>query len=175
MTGQTAHKASAFALLKQPGLLLVGTHGQNWPDWPLASELLLHPRGRENGRLTAGELYFSKVDRDLVVLSACYTGLADKSPLPGDDLFGLQRALLQSGARSVVSGQWDIYDGTGPELMHYFFDHLAKGKCAPEALADSQRQFLNRLRSSNEPEPWLHPYFWAVFSVAGDDRISFKR
>jgi CHAT domain-containing protein len=175
VTGQSAHKASAFALLKQPGLLLIGTHGQNWPDWPLASELLLYPRGRENGRLTAAELYFSNVDRDLVVLSACYTGLADKSPLPGDDLFGLQRALLQSGARSVVSGQWDIYDGTGPELMHYFFDHLAKGKRAPQALADSQRQFLARLRVSSEPEPWLHPYFWAVFTVAGDDRIRFQR
>ncbi len=175
LTGQSAHKANVLALLRQPGLLLVGTHGQNWPDWPLASELLLYPRGRENGRLTAAELYFCPVDRDLVVLSACYTGLADKSPLPGDDLFGLQRALLQSGARSVISGQWDIYDGTGPELMRGFFDHLAEGKCAPAALAESQRQFLERLRSSHEPEPWLHPYFWAVFTVAGDDRIIFKR
>ncbi len=173
VTGEAAHKANALALLNRPGLLLIGTHGTNWPDQPLASELLLYPQGRDRGRLTAAELYFSEVRSDLVVLSACYTGLADKSPLPGDDLFGLQRALLRSGTRCVVSGQWDIFDGTGPELMHRFFENLAQGQCAPAALADSQRQFLAQLRSSAEPEPWLHPYFWAVYTVAGDDRTRF--
>jgi CHAT domain-containing protein len=172
LTGSAADKASVLGLLRQPGLLLVGTHGQNWPDYPLASELMLYPRGPDNGRLTAAELYFSDVGSDLVVLSACYTGLADKSPLPGDDLFGLQRALLQSGARTVVTGQWDVYDGTGPELMQGFFDHLAQGQCAPAALAASQRQLVARLRASSEPEPWLHPYFWAVYTVNGDDRTS---
>ena len=131
-------------------------------------------RDRSSGRLSAAELYLCDIETDLIVLSACYTGLADKSPLPGDDLFGLQRALLQSGARTVVTGQWDIYDGTGPEIMRYFFAHLAGGKSAPEALADAQRQFLAGLRSSSDPEPWLHPYFWAVYTVAGDDRTSFK-
>ena len=153
---------------------LIGTHGQNWPDQPLASELYLYPRSADNGRLTAAELYGSPVGRDLTVLSACYTALADKSPLPGDDLFGLQRALLQSGGRTVVAGQWDIYDRCGPELMQNFFAHLAKGEAAPRALAEGQRQFLQRLRSSTEPEPWLHPYFWAVFTVCGDDRVQLQ-
>jgi CHAT domain-containing protein len=174
VTDEDAHKANALTLLRTPGLLLLGTHGQNWPDQPLASEILLYPQGTDSGRLTAADLYASPVGRDLTVLSACYTALADKSPLPGDDLFGLQRALLQSGGRTVVAGQWDIYDRSGPELMHNFFAHLAQGKPAHQALALSQRQFLKRLRESSETEPWLHPYFWAVFTVCGDDRTHFQ-
>jgi CHAT domain-containing protein len=90
--------------------------------------------------------------------------------LPGDDLFGMQRALLRSGARTVVSGLWDVYDGTGPELMQEFFRQLSAGRPVPTALANSQRALLNRLRTSPQVEPWLHPYFWAVYTSAGDDR-----
>jgi CHAT domain-containing protein len=174
VTDEDAHMANTLALMKQPGLLVIGTHGRNWPDEPLSSELLLYPRASDNGRLTASQLYGSEVGRDLIVLSACYTALADRSPLPGDDLFGVQRALLQSGGRTVVAGQWDIYDGSGPALMHDFFAHLAEGQPAHRALAQSQRQFLARLRASADPEPWLHPYFWAVFTVCGDDRVRFQ-
>jgi CHAT domain-containing protein len=110
-----------------------------------------------------------------VVLSACYSGLADRSPLPGDDLFGLQRAFLQSGARTVLSGLWDIYDGTAPVLMLGFFKAMADGTPAPEALARSQRDFLKKLRASREPQPWLHPYFWSVYTSCGDDRTRFRK
>ncbi len=167
-----ADKTTTLQLMRQPGLLLIGTHGRNYPESPLASELMLYPRGRDNGRLTAGELYFWNVQSDLIVLSACYSGLAEKSPLPGDDLFGLQRALLQAGARTVITGQWDVYDATGPQLLRDFFDRLSRGDPAPAALAEAQRRFLQQLRSSTEAEPWLHPYFWSVYTVAGDDRTT---
>jgi CHAT domain-containing protein len=169
---EQADKVATLQLMRQPGLLLVATHGQNDPESPLASQLMLYPRGRDNGRLTAGELYYSEVQSDLIVLSACYSGLAEKSPLPGDDLFGLQRALLQAGARTVVSGQWDVYDATGPPLLRDFFDRLSRGDPAPTALAEAQRRFLDQLRRSTAAEPWLHPYFWSVYTVAGDDRTT---
>jgi CHAT domain-containing protein len=89
-------------------------------------------------------------------------------------LFGLQRALLQAGARTVVSSQWDVYDQTGPEVMGGFFQRLAARTPSAQALADSQREFLARLRSSGESEPWLHPYFWASYTVSGDDRTTCK-
>jgi len=101
-------------------------------------------------------------------MSACYSGLADRSPLPGDDLFGLTRALLHSGVHTVVSGMWDVYDGTGPDLMRRFFEALAAGKAAPAALAESQRAFLKEQRDAGAGNPWLHPYF----SVAGDHRTA---
>jgi CHAT domain-containing protein len=156
-------------------MLLIGSHGQNYPDQPLASEVLMHPAAGDNGRLTAATLYTSPVQTDLVVLSACYTALADRSPLPGDDLFGLSRALLQSGGRTVVTGYWDVFEGTGPEIMRGFFDKLSRGQPVPAALAEAQREFLAPLRKSTEPEPYLHPYFWAVFGAQGDDRTQFEK
>jgi CHAT domain-containing protein len=173
-SGAEAEEGRARDVLRQPGFLLVATHGVNTADQPLFSHLMFQPDAENDGLLTAGELYTLPVGADLVVMSACYSGLADRSPLPGDDLFGLQRALLHSGGRAVVSGLWDVYDGTGPELMNGFFQNLHAGLSAPEALAASQRSFLRKLRESEEPEPWLHPYFWAVYKYFGDDRVRLK-
>jgi CHAT domain-containing protein len=85
-------------------------------------------------------------------------------------LFGLQRAFLQAGARTVVSGLWDVYDGTAPDLIQSYFRHVAHGQPASQALAEAQREFLNRLRATGKPDVYEHPYFWAVYTVAGDDR-----
>ena len=167
--------ANAKRALGHPGLLLLATHGMNVADRPLESFVVLQPQEGSDGRLTAAELFQTRVAADLVVMNACYSGLADASPLPGDDLFGLQRALLQAGARTVVAGLWDVYDGTAPELIRGLLARVAAGQAAPAALAQSQREFLKKLRASGDPEPWLHPYFWAVYTVAGDDRTGARK
>ena len=182
LEGAQAREADVKKLLDKPGLLFFGTHGINVADQPLESHLMLHPEEKaserpdaDDGRLTAGKLFGRKVTADLVVMSACYSGLGDRSPLPGDDLFGLQRAFLQSGARTVVSGLWDVYDGTAPELMLSFFQNLGKGRSSASALCDSQRAFLNNRRDSVKNEPYVHPYFWAVYTTAGDDRTRVEK
>jgi CHAT domain-containing protein len=176
--GPRATEANTKTLFDRPGLLFLATHGLNDADRPLDSYLILlpDPAAKESdGRLRARDIFAREVHADLLVMSACYSGLGDRSPLPGDDLFGLQRAFLQSGARTVVSGLWDVYDGTAPELMNIFFQELKAGKTAPVALATSQRAFLRKLRQSSNPEPWLHPYFWAVYTAAGDDRTVMSK
>ena len=170
---EAATETNAAQILARPGLVVFATHGFNQPDRPLESYLLCLQDGQDDGQLTAAELFGLDIRSDLIVLSACYSGLADRSPLPGDDLFGIQRALLQSGARTVVSGLWDVYDGTGPLLMKGFFEHLAAGRPAPAALAASQRAFVIEHRST-DGDPWLHPYFWAVYTAAGDDRTRIR-
>lgn len=157
-------------LLRNNGLLLLATHGNNNADRPLESCLLAFSSGQHDGRLTAEEVYRSPVKSDLIVLSACYSGLADRSPMSGDDLFGIQRALLASGARTVVAGLWDVFDKTAPELIAGFHQRLAMGQSSSLALAASQREFLNKYRTTGEVEPYVHPYFWAVYMVAGDNR-----
>jgi CHAT domain-containing protein len=174
LTSDEAVEQRARALFDRRGLLFLATHGQNLADDPLASYLMFRSEGNDDGLLTAREIYQADVAADLVVLSACYSGLSDRSPLPGDDLFGIQRALVHSGARTVVAGLWDVYDGTGPILMGEFFRQLAAGQPAPAALARSQRVLLARLRASTDVEPWLHPYFWAVYTTIGDDRTGFR-
>ncbi len=173
LPGKEAVESRARELFSRRGMLFVATHGKNVADRPLSSFLLFRPDDHDDGYLSAGEIYSLDVAADLVVLSACYSGLADRSPLPGDDLFGLRRALVHGGARSVVAGLWDVYDGTGPELMEQFFQGLVAGSSVPKALADGQRKMLARLRASEQVEPWLHPYFWAVYAAMGDDRTRF--
>jgi CHAT domain-containing protein len=74
-----------------------------------------------------------------------------------------------------VSGLWDVYDGTAPLLMLGFFQNLKAGMAAPEALSRSQRAFLQKLRGTKDAQPWLHPYFWAVYTSCGDDRTRFGK
>jgi len=175
---------NAKRILRRPGLLLFATHGMNDAEQPLESHLLFlgddslgsdsDPEAllSNDGHLTARDIYESRVRADIIVMSACYSGLGDRSPLPGDDLFGLQRAFLQSGARTVVSGLWDVYDGTAPDLVRGMFERVAEGAPVSQALSQSQRAFLTKLRASDSAEPWLHPYFWAVYTVSGDDRVA---
>lgn len=182
LTEQDATEGRAKELLEAPGTLMVATHGFNDPDRPARSYLLMYPgplsgpdearilSGDINdGRLTAREIYQLRIPARLVVLSACFSGLGDRSPEPGDDVFGLQRAFLAAGARTVLSGLWDIYDGTAPLLMMLFHEQVRAGRAPSEALAVSQREFLNAIRKRPGPQPWIHPYFWAVFGVAGAD------
>jgi CHAT domain-containing protein len=187
MEENNARESKALDLLNQPGLLLISTHGMNQPDAPLDSFLLLLPEDQPatddatasatkgDGRLSAREIYENKVQSELVVMSACYSGLGDRSPLPGDDLFGLQRALLHSGTKTIVSGLWDVFDGTAPILMHNFFTRISKEEESASALANAQRDFLKQWRATGKQEPFLHPYFWAVFTITGDQRTTFQK
>jgi CHAT domain-containing protein len=174
-----AVQSAALAALAEPGLVLFATHGQNVADAPLKSNLLLTSDDSGDNRLSAAEIFEAEVGADIVVLSACFSGLADRSPLSSDDLFGIQRALLYSGARCVVSGLWDVFDTSGVELMNGYFKGLAAGKTSPAALAAAQREFLSKYRKANElaGEPFIHPYFWSVYTSTGDDRagVSVRR
>jgi hypothetical protein len=172
---EQAVQSAALRALAEPGLVLFATHGQNVADAPLQSNLRLIADESGDDRLLAEEIFAANVDADLIVLSACFSGLADRSPLASDDLFGIQRALMHSGGRCVVSGLWDVFDTSGVELMNAYFQELAAGKTSPHALATAQRNFLVKYRKANETagEPFLHPYFWAVYTSFGDDRACF--
>jgi hypothetical protein len=172
-TAGEATEQNIQAALREPGMLFIGTHGTNVADQPLASHLMCTAGTNEDGLLTAGELFSSEVNSTVVVLSACYSGLADRSPLPSDDLFGLERSFLNSGATTVVSGLWDVYDGTGPMLMKSFFAELVAGQPSAAALAGAQRKFLADRRKEGAGDPWIHPYFWAVYAVSGSERTTF--
>ncbi|MDR0327911.1 MAG: CHAT domain-containing protein [Planctomycetaceae bacterium] len=165
-----ATKDAVKTILRQRGLLLIGTHGMNNPVQPLHGLLLLRSGDGNDDAITAEEIFGTTVGKDLVVLSACYSGLADQSPLPGDDLFGIQRALLHGGARGVIAGMWDVYDSTGPMIVDALLKRLAAGESASAALAGAQRNFLKQQREEGANNPWTHPYFWAVYTLTGDGR-----
>ena len=172
LSDEAVTPANVTKLLAKPGILSIGTHGMKEPDNPLEGYLVCRDESGGIAKLTAAAVYSSNVNSDLVILNACYGGFGDRSPSPSDDLFGMQRALLQGGARTVISGLWDIYDATSPDLMADVYRQLHSGSTVSASLSQAQRNHLNTWRvAPQQPLRFLtHPYYWAVFTVAGDDR-----
>lgn len=117
--------------------------------------------GRENGLLQAREVIERlRLDADLVVLSACETGLGRE--LGGEGLIGLTRALQLAGARSVVASLWSVRDRGTADLMTRFHRHLSAGVSKDRALRPAKLELLREKGASVAD--------WAGFQLYGDWR-----
>jgi CHAT domain-containing protein/tetratricopeptide (TPR) repeat protein len=142
------------------------THAILHPTHPQLSGVVLSlvgPDGRaRDGFLRAWEIASLKAPAELVVLSACSTGLGREVRAEG--LIGLPQAFFRAGARRVVVSHWPVQDSATARLMGTFYEGLLRENLPPAtALAHAQRQ----LRA--DPR-WTQPYFWAGFSLQGDWR-----
>jgi CHAT domain-containing protein len=153
-------------------------HGIMNERFPLDSGLALTlpdriDKGTENGLLQAWEILEQlHLDADLVVLSACKTGLG--KDLGGEGLVGLTRAFQYAGAQSVVATLWSIADQPTAPFMRHFYESLKSGKSKDEALRLAQLDFLNNA-TEIEVKPGQDmkfdasaPFFWAGFQLIGD-------
>jgi CHAT domain-containing protein len=123
---------------------------------------LVNEQGRpEDGFLRLRDIYNLHLPADMVVLSACRTGLGKK--VKGEGLIGLTRAFMYAGAKRVVASLWKVDDEATAELMKRFYQHMFKGRM-PAASA------LNRARIEimQAREQWRAPYYWAGFILQGD-------
>ena len=110
------------------------------------------PQGVDDGVLTAKEI--SRLDfrgLDLVVLSACQTGLGE---ITGDGVFGLQRGFKKAGAQTIVMSLWKVADEPTQLLMIDFFKHLTAGQSKRAA-------FIAALETVRKKYP--NPLYWAAF------------
>lgn len=140
------------------GTVHFACHGIFSPNNPLTSGLLLRKDDKNDGLLTAGELYGIRLDADLVTLSACETGVGDIQG--GDDVIGLTRGFLYAGTRSILASLWQVDDKATADLMVSFYGHLIEGD-KREALRQAQLE----IRRKNP-----HPYYWAAFELIGRAR-----
>ena len=102
---------------------------------------------------------------DLVVLSACETGLPLGGKDSGETMEGLAGLVQQQGARSVVASLWPVADASSALLMRDFYHHLRDaGISKAEALRQAQLALLH-----DHPDA-RHPYYWAPFLMVGDWR-----
>jgi tetratricopeptide (TPR) repeat protein len=139
-------------------IIHLATHGIAYTEDPLNSFVAFAPTATENGLLTAREVAQNReLPVDLVVLSACQTGLGRVS---GDGMLGLSRAFLIAGARTVIVSQWSVSDGATKELMVAFYqNYLASGN---KAIA--LQLAMQKVRSMSE---YSNPRYWAAFAIVG--------
>jgi CHAT domain-containing protein len=100
----------------------------------------------------------------LVVLSACESGLGDVQNSEG--VYGLRRAFLYAGARTLVTSLASVPDAETLKLMRAFYQNLAAGQGKLEALQRAQRAALQQRRQLRGGA--AHPFFWASFILVGD-------
>lgn len=163
LTGASASKAEVMARAGKVGVLHIASYGVLNRRNPLFSYVELAPAGRADGRLEVHEVYGLPLDAQVVVLSACQTGVGSGmlGDVPaGDDWVSLSRAFLVAGARRVVASLWLVDDRATAELMASFHRALAAARPASEALAEAQREMLA------QPDR-AHPFYWAGFTTVG--------
>jgi CHAT domain-containing protein/Tfp pilus assembly protein PilF len=112
----------------------------------------------EDGILTAEDVAgWNLFNTELVVLSACETGLGDI--VTGEGVFGLRRAFVLAGAQTLVMSLWKVPDEQTKELMVNFYKYLLAGKPRAEALREAQLSMK---------EKYPNPYYWGAFICQGN-------
>lgn len=102
---------------------------------PSEFETTLHGLS-ENRYLTAEEFFGIEMHADLVTLSVCESGVNQLRP--GDELFGLMRALIYAGTPSIIMSLWSVDEISSSMLMQRFYEALRGGKTKVEALQTAQ-------------------------------------
>ena len=109
------------------------------------------PEGCDDGILTAQEI--AALDfrgLDLLVLSACQTGLGE---IKGDGVFGLQRGFKKAGVQSIVMSLWEVPDEATQILMTEFYENYLSGKSKRESLLNAQKA-VRETPGFEDPENW---------------------
>jgi CHAT domain-containing protein len=119
--------------------------------------------GAGNGLLTVGEVIddVPHLTADLVVLSACQTGLGNLKQAEGT--VGLQRAFLAKGARSVLVSLWSVSDRATELVMRGFYTHWLRDADNP-----GKAEALRRAQEDVRRAPgFADPRYWAAFQLVG--------
>jgi len=134
---------------------------------PLYSGIWLASDSTTDGFLQAYELFDVTLAADLVVLSACETGVGQIRA--GEGMLTLSRAFMAAGVPSLVASLWIVPDVKGSPLMREFYQQLRAGATKIEALraAKLATKDMRITMAGGQVVSLAHPIFWAPFVLTG--------
>ncbi|MEG4208048.1 CHAT domain-containing protein [Microcoleus sp. Pol7_A1] len=113
-----------------------------------------------NGFLRLTDIFNLKLAANLVVLSACQSGMGQN--VKGEGMVGLTRGFMYAGAQRVAVSLWNVDDEGTAMLMQKFYQKMLQQKLAPAAaLRAAQMEMM-------QEEKWKSPYYWAAFTLQGE-------
>jgi tetratricopeptide (TPR) repeat protein len=164
LTGRAAGEGDVRRRMTEAPLIHLATHGYAYATAGQArnSFVALATDATGDGLLTVGEVLDGPaLHADLVVLSACQTGLGNVAEAEGT--VGLQRAFLARGARSLLVSLWSVSDEATALLMERFYAHWLSDIDAP-----TKSEALRRAQADVRKAPgFAEPRYWAAFQLAG--------
>lgn len=161
---QASRATATSPELSQYRIVHFATHGLLNSEHPELSGLVLSlvdKNGKpQEGFLELQDIYNLNLPADLVVLSACETGLGKE--ISGEGLMGMTRGFMYAGASRVVASLWKVSDAATAQLMAEFYRAMEKDHLAPAAaLRAAQVRMWKQKR-------WSSPYYWAAFQIQGE-------
>ena len=164
----------------------LATHGVIDEDQPSRSGLTLSAEGeitassKEDGMLRSSEIFGLDINSDMVVLSACNTGLG--KVVDGEGMLGMQRSFFYAGTSTVVVSLWNVYDRSTASFMNGFYKNLLHTE-SNEGWWKSTLRWIGwddsipfgkkasamrqaKLQMIKHPL-FNHPVYWAPFIVVG--------
>ncbi|MGM0425621.1 MAG: tetratricopeptide repeat protein [Thermodesulfobacteriota bacterium] len=156
LTGDKATESWVVRHMGDFGVVHMASHGEFDPINPLFSAIKLAKAPQDDGELEAAEIFGLRLRADLVMLSACQTGLGKVTA--GDDVIGLNRAFLYAGTHAIISSLWRVSDISTAMLVKQFYrDYTSKNK------ADSLKHAISHVKNR-----YPHPGYWGAFVLVGD-------
>lgn len=130
---------------------------------PMLSKLVFTPDNDsiEDGMLHTYELFNMNLSAEMVVLSACETGIGEFRK--GEGVMSLGRAFAYSGCPSVIMSHWSVDDESTAELMALFYQYINDGEDKASAMRRAKLDFLDQAIG-----PKKHPFYWGGFIILGN-------
>ncbi len=160
-TGKDATKSLLIDQVGHYQLLHLATHGKSNSDLGDYSFLAFTDNidvDKTAALLYAKDIYNLSINADLVVLSACETGIGELAR--GEGVVSLASAFFYAGAASVVTTLWSINDASTKNIIHSFYQNLNQGLPKGTALRKAKLQYIHKADDPN-------PFFWAAFTLTG--------